>query len=117
PRSMSVRRALPRRCDPLRGSRREAAALRSTVRAPCQAPPAEQRTGQLSAHILDTAPRHFETTAPVMLTDDASRDWTAPPPGHSSATGRRVGSVALPAANATAERRRLAHAGRPFLVA
>src|SRR5205823_1379677 len=75
PPSMSARRALPRRCDLRREPPRAGGLLHSRAPAP-QAPPPRRRMARLSPHTLDTAPRHIETTATVMLTDDAPRDRT-----------------------------------------
>src|SRR6266704_2715556 len=118
PRNTSARRALPPRCDRRRGSLRAGGALRSTARAPRQAPSAERRTAKRSPHILDTAPRQLKTTTAVMLTDDAT------PVGH-VAGGRlprrrqfvrfRDPAVARSTPGATDGRRQLADTGRTLL--
>src|SRR6266852_9881585 len=113
PRSMSVRRALPRRFDLHRVRRPGAGLLRSRAPAP-HAPPPEQQMAQPSPHKLDTAPRQLETTAAVMLTYDGPRDRTRPPGSHFT-TDSGMGSRAHAASRPPVERRRLADAGRTLL--
>src|SRR6266581_437249 len=114
PRSMSARRAPPRRYDPRPELPPAAGPLHSTAPAP-QAPPPERRMAQLSPHTLDTAPRQLETTATVMLTDDAPRDRTPLFSRSNPAACHGMGSVAYPSARTSFGRGRLAHAGGPVL--